>query len=606
MSDSTLEASKPASVPAVGAASSAKQSALDKKRSIVLFGVVALVATALVGGFLAASLIQSPADVAARTAPPTPSPILVPVEQRALSSSIVTRGTARFGLPRVISIAPSTLKGGAQLITTLPLRNTQIEEGGVLLTASGRPLLVLQGDTPAYRDLVPGSSGRDVQQLEEALARLGFDPGPIDGRFDAATSDAVAAWYEAAGWEPFGPTLEQRQQAETLERDLGEARKAKVAADAAATAAELAVSSARASAERDTRTAAAELAARRADRERLVGTPENGIPLVVKSERARAERANTAAKAELTATIAERALVVLDPRQPKTAKAAAEARLELARANARNTELEGQLAVQAAERDAKLAREQLELAESALEAAQLAGEMAIRSALDAQKVARLDAQLADDRVERLSAELALARSRLGVQVPLDEIVFIPALPVRVEEITAQVGDPASGPLLSVTDNQLAIDSAVALDSAPLLKPGMRVEIDEQALGIEASGVVEQVASTPGTRGVDGYHFYFEVRVDETPAQLKGFSLRLRIPIESTEGAVTAVPISAVSLAADGTSRVQVQREGGLEYVTVQPGLSAGGFVEVRAVDGELAPGDLVVVGFEEPDALADL
>ena len=46
----------------------------------------------------------------------------------------------------------------------------------------------------------------------------------------------------------------------------------------------------------------------------------------------------------------------------------------------------------------------------------------------------------------------------------------------------------------------------------------------------------------------------------------GFSLRLTIPIESTDGVVTAVPISAVSLAADGTSRVQVENEGALEYV----------------------------------------
>jgi multidrug efflux pump subunit AcrA (membrane-fusion protein) len=135
---------------------------------------------------------------------------------------------------------------------------------------------------------------------------------------------------------------------------------------------------------------------------------------------------------------------------------------------------------------------------------------------------------------------------------------------------------------------------------------MPVEIDERALGIKATGVVERVASTPGTRGVDGYHFYFEVRVNGTPTRLEGFSLRLKIPIESTQGAVTAVPISALSLAPDGTSRVQVQRDGVLEYVTVEPGLSAGGFVEVAPVDGTLSAGDLVVVGFENPETFADL
>jgi multidrug efflux pump subunit AcrA (membrane-fusion protein) len=154
--------------------------------------------------------------------------------------------------------------------------------------------------------------------------------------------------------------------------------------------------------------------------------------------------------------------------------------------------------------------------------------------------------------------------------------------------------------MSVTDNQLVIDSSLPLDSAPLVKPGMRVAIDEQALGIKATGTVTMVASTPGTRGVDGFHIYFEVRVDETSARLEGFSLRLTIPIQSTEGAVTAVPLSAVSLAADGTSRVQAQSEkdGKLEYVVVEPGLSANGFVEVTPVDGTLKPGQLVVIGYE--------
>jgi multidrug efflux pump subunit AcrA (membrane-fusion protein) len=155
--------------------------------------------------------------------------------------------------------------------------------------------------------------------------------------------------------------------------------------------------------------------------------------------------------------------------------------------------------------------------------------------------------------------------------------------------------------MSVTDNQLVIDSSLALDVAPLVKPGMPVAIDEEALGVKAKGVVEQVASTPGTRGVDGYHMYFEVRVVETQTKLEGFSLRLTIPVKSTKGVVTVVPISALSLAADGTSRVQVKRDGALEYIVVKPGLSADGFVEVTPVNGTLSPGQLVVVGYKNPE-----
>ena len=577
---------------------------LSRKRINVLLFVLGSVAAAVAAAWLAGSRIESPADAAARTAPPTPSPILVPVEERVLSSTVVTRGTARFGLPQSISIAPSGLKGSAGLITTLPLRNTQLDEGSVMLTASGRPVFVLQGKIPAYRDLAPGISGADVRQLEEALARLGFDPGPIDGSYDEKTSTAVAEWYKSAGWEPFGPTRGQLARIRILERDLGDETKARLLADSAAAAAALTVEAARASAEHDNRVAAAELAARVADRSRLAATAENGTTLAVESARAKAEYADTAAKADVAATIAERALVVLDPRQPETARAAADARLDLAHAAALKTLLESELAIHAAERDAKLAGVRLELAEAAVKSAELAGRLAGRAALDARKVAELDARLAGERVDRQAADLRIARRRLGVQVPVDEVVFIPALPVRVEEVTARVGDVASGPVMSVTDNQLAIDSALRLDAAALVESGMAVAIDEPALGINAAGVVERVAATPGTRGVDGYHIYFEVRVEETSTPLQGFSLRLTIPIESTNGVVTVVPISALSLASDGTSRVQVEHNGALEYVVVRPGLSADGFVEVDPVGGTLAPGQLVVVGYQNPAAIS--
>ena len=59
-----------------------------------------------------------------------------------------------------------------------------------------------------------------------------------------------------------------------------------------------------------------------------------------------------------------------------------------------------------------------------------------------------------------------------------------------------------------------------------------------------------------------------------------------------------VPLSALSLAPDGSSRIQVQVGDALEYINVTPGLSADGFVEIIPVDGEITAGQLVVIGFE--------
>ena len=487
------------------------------------------------------------------------------------------------------------------------MRNTQFAEGGVLLTASGRPVFVLQGDVPAFRDLVPGLAGDDVRQLEQGLARMRFDPGPVDGHYDQQTAAAVARWYTSKGWEPFGPTRDQKVAIRSLERDWGDASKAALAAGAAVAAAAPAVEAARAMAAHGTRTAATEVAARQAELRALETSRSRDFALTLESERAKSEHANTSADADLAAQLAEEALISLDPRQPGTARMAAKAKVDLARTAARKARVDGTTAVRAAELAAAQLGSKVELAEAAVASALLAersvrleGEKAVRTALDAQRLAEFDARLVDGRARQLAADLALARQKLGVQVPVDEVVFIRALPVRVEEIKSAVGAPATGAVLSVTDNQLSIDSALALDAAQLVKPGMKVAIDEQGLAVNATGVVQTVAGTPGTRGVDGFHIYMEVRVDPTPVRLEGYSVRLTIPIKSTQGAVTAVPISALSLAADGSSRVQVQEQGALAYVTVKPGLSADGFVEVTPVVGKLEPGQLVVVGYNEP------
>ena len=580
---------------------------MASNRIVVLSSVLVTIAVASVVAGVAGSKIESPADAAARTAPPTPSPILVPVEKRVLESNVVTRGAARFGLPQPVSIAPSSLKPQSGLITTLPLRNAQFAEGAVLLTASGRPVFVLQGQVPSYRDLTPGTTGEDVRQLEQGLKRLGFDPGPVDGVYDQLTGSAVARWYQSKGQEPFGPTREQLASIRTLEREWGDALKIKVAATAALLAATPTIESAKATTELNIRAAAVELATRTAERKRMEQSLQSDAARAVEEERAKAAYANAAAEADLATQIADRAFIELDPRQPETARINANAKLEVARAAAHRTKIAGQLAVQAAERAAMSVADKLKQAEvvetsgrMAERSARLESEKLVRATLDAQKLAELDAKLASDRVQQIATDLDRVRRKIGIQVPVDEVVFIRTLPVRVEEIKAVVGGPATGTVMTVTDNQLSIDSSLTLEAAPLVKEGMPVVIDEQALGVKATGTVETIASNPGTRGVDGFHIYFEVKVNSTTQKLDGTSVRLTIPIKSTKGAVIAVPNSAISLSADGTSRVQVKRNNALEFISVTPGLSANGYVEVIPTNGKLEPGELVVVGYNNP------
>ncbi len=94
---------------------------------------------------------------------------------------------------------------GTGVITDIADPGTIIEQGDVVYWVDGQPVIALYGETPAYRTLrdeSPNLTGPDVLQLEEALADLGFDfDGAlgVDGEFTYYTSLAVQLWQEELG-----------------------------------------------------------------------------------------------------------------------------------------------------------------------------------------------------------------------------------------------------------------------------------------------------------------------------------------------------------------------------------------------------------------------
>lgn len=173
----------------------------NKTLTIVL---AAITASALVG-YVAGRQVRSPAEIAARTKAPKASLITVPLESRRLTADVVTRGTVGYGSPTVVTLPASARKTGNRVVTVAPREGADIFEGGVLMAVSARPVILLQGDRPTYRDLDTGTSGDDIGQLETALARLGHNPGPKDGRYDAATQAAVESLYRVLGYGSPGP-----------------------------------------------------------------------------------------------------------------------------------------------------------------------------------------------------------------------------------------------------------------------------------------------------------------------------------------------------------------------------------------------------------------
>jgi peptidoglycan hydrolase-like protein with peptidoglycan-binding domain len=206
------------------------------QRSRLLAAVVAGVAISAGGGWIAASSVKSPAQVAAETRPPDPSSITAAVERRTLASTVTARGTVRYGQPQALSLATSTYGGSAQaksLVTKAPTKGAVLGEDAVVMEANGRPVRALTGNVPMYRDITPGDEGDDVRQLEAALRRLGYRPGKVDGKYDITTQGAVEAWYRDAGYSALGATDDQREKLRSAHSAVSDAQSAVLQATSA-------------------------------------------------------------------------------------------------------------------------------------------------------------------------------------------------------------------------------------------------------------------------------------------------------------------------------------------------------------------------------------
>lgn len=526
-------------------------------------------------GWAAGSRMKSPAQVAAETAPPKASLITAPVEKRALSSKVTTRGTVRFGEPQSVTLAASSLSSGSggtagggagsSLVTKPADKGATLGENSVALEVAGRPVRVLIGAIPMYRDLGPGDTGDDVLQLEQALARLGHRPGKVDGTYDVSTEGAVEAWYAASGYKAQGATDSQRDALRTARQGVSQAEdqllQAQDALDKAqkgVTAKELAM------AEADLRGAQRDLAQAR-----------EGLD-AARADLATAQSAEARARAEENQVRAEGGT-------PEAVAEAAAATRQAVEALAKATR-----AVPEAARLVEGAADKLVVAQASLTATRQAPDTTTARAQVAK--ARRDLAQANTHLAELDGEV-------GVVVPANEVLFFPSLPLRVDDPKVKRGDDGTKEVMVVTTSRLAIDGSVSIPDAKLVKVGDSVKVTSSDLGIEATGTVSKLADKPGTNGVDAQKVYMEIVPENAPGELTGVAVRLTIAVKSTDGEVLAVPVAALSMGSDGSSRVQLDLRGGkTRIVAVEPGLSAEGYVEVRSKGDGLSTNDRVVVG----------
>lgn len=136
---------------------------------------------------------RRPAPVAA--APPT-----VPVVKTDLVETEQVDGTLGYAGTAVVSSERSAI------VTWLPQPGDTITRGQRVYEADGRPVPLLYGSKPFWRDLHEGvSDGPDVRILEQNLKALGYGEGlTVDDTYTAATAARVRQWQKALGVERTG------------------------------------------------------------------------------------------------------------------------------------------------------------------------------------------------------------------------------------------------------------------------------------------------------------------------------------------------------------------------------------------------------------------
>jgi hypothetical protein len=220
-------------------------------------------------------------------------------------------------------------------------------------------------------------------------------------------------------------------------------------------------------------------------------------------------------------------------------------------------------------------------------------------------------------------------------VPAADVVFLSSLPATVVAVNGAAGQQPGQPFLELAARgSLALTGELPPAYAGQVKTGLKVTIYDEVTGIRATGTVSGVgtatttppvgalvavgggsgstssgsspasgssgSSSEGSSGASGATPFIPLTVRPSKplaSALNGENVLVTVDTGQTEGPVLTVPVAAIVSTASGTSRVTVVGARGKQTeVTVTPGLSENGYVEVTpAKSGALAAGDRVVV-----------
>lgn len=176
-----------------------------RRRRKALAGTGVLVLLAAAG--VAAAVMDPFDDGDTQPASSTDDTSLAAVREGPLSTQITQSGTLSYaahgdGSPYAVI---NQAKG---IYTWVPSEGKEIGCGETLYRADEKPVVLICGDTPAYRALSEGDEGREVRDLNENLVKLGYaeksELDPDSDHYGSETAEAVTELQDELGVEETG------------------------------------------------------------------------------------------------------------------------------------------------------------------------------------------------------------------------------------------------------------------------------------------------------------------------------------------------------------------------------------------------------------------
>ncbi len=166
----------------------------------LFFGGLAIGVTVMsVVGLATTFFIESPHDVAAQSAAPPATTLIAVARWQVLREAITVQGIVRSS--RMIKV---TARAPYATVTLTQMRvkpGDRVRLGQVIAQIDGRPVMLLRGRLPAYRNLHVGDHGPDVAQLQRALQGLGYADFDSPGYFGQSTALALLMFYRHIGYD---------------------------------------------------------------------------------------------------------------------------------------------------------------------------------------------------------------------------------------------------------------------------------------------------------------------------------------------------------------------------------------------------------------------